>query len=525
MATKKQNRENYLKNRVDKLAKQKQDREAVKQLFADNEKLKQQLARLQQNTNDNVIGNVDTQEKDHNNLDNNSIPCDNDNKQTTNDPNMVKANNVNNNDNNDNNNNKLSNEQLANLTTLDDQEQEVKLQLQKQQQQVNINADKLKQLQEQQQQVNATSDSINDPRIQEQIKQEAYDNTTTFNEDKDGQVQTSNSVKSANKTELKTVKVIQTKDDNNKSVPIQFVDVEAHYKIIKEDYLQRNGEFQDFDDSMLDDIPIIIQGEAGVGKTLSLKAYCMVRGYPLLQLRCSEATKENKLIGTYQLVNGNSIYCLGILTQAIEIANKSKTKTCVIQLDEINTITNAVQKELNEAVNVREGIYIPALNKTYKLKDDCKILICGTMNPSHYSGTNELNPEIPSRFDILVWDDLTELQTKTLLGGFKIDDDLMAKLVTLKTQINASYESENLPYTFDTREIVKFCKRFTRYSSSEYRQEKDGKKLKLTKDQAIEKALVKVCLGKFKAQGKEYSKNIIENIESVFGIEIEDGQK
>ncbi len=100
----------------------------------------------------------------------------------------------------------------------------------------------------------------------------------------------------------------------------------------------------------------------------------------------------------------------------------------------------------------------------------------------------------------------------------------MTKLVTLKTQINASYESDNLPYTFDTREIVKFCKRFNRYSNPNYRQEKDGKKIKLTKDQAIEKALTKVCLGKFKAQGKEYSKNILENIESVFGIEIEDNK-
>ncbi len=471
MATKKQNREHYLKTREQKLAKQKADREAVKQIITENEKLKQELARLQNSSNDNVIENVDTQEDDHKN-ENVSQPCNN-NNQTTNDPNMVIANK---------NHNNIGKCQVT----------------------------------------KSYANEANEPIIREQIKNDPYDNTTTFDQDQDGTIKTTNSVKGANKIELKNVKVTQTKDDNNKSVPIQYVDVEAHYKIIKEDYLQRNGEFQDFDDSMHDNIPIIIQGEAGVGKTLSLKAYCMVRHYPLLQLRCSESAKENKLIGTYQLVNGNSIYCLGILTQAIEIANKSKAKCCVIQLDEINTLLNSTMKELNEAVNVREGIYIPALNKTYKLKDDCNILICGTMNPSHFSGTNELNPEMPSRFDIFVWDDLTELQTKTLLSGFNIDDDLMSKLVTLKTQINASYESDNLPYPFDTREIVKFCKRFNRYIDPSYRLLKNGKQTKITKDQAIERALVRCVVGKYKAQGKEYSKNILENIESVFGIEIED---
>jgi AAA+ superfamily predicted ATPase len=298
------------------------------------------------------------------------------------------------------------------------------------------------------------------------------------------------------------VKTIQTD-----TIPVLPIDPEAHYVKMIEPYLQRNGEFEDFEDHKEIEKGLIISGESGLGKTQCVTAYADQNNYPLIKVTCSEGVKDTKLLGTWNLINGNSCYCLGAIPTAIQVANQTQSKTCVLLFDEINTLDNHTQKILNENLNFRQGVFIPALNKTFTLNEDSKILIVATQNPSYFLGTNELNYEIPSRFNIRHWEDLTEEQTQELLSKYEMDKELIGRLTRLKTQIKAGYDSGNLDYPIDTREIVKFCLFYKQVN----------KRMKKT-DDTIKHCLELVFVGKYQAKSKEQYKLVTEMIESIFGL-------
>src|SRR3990172_352731 len=138
-------------------------------------------------------------------------------------------------------------------------------------------------------------------------------------------------------------------------------------------------------------------GHSGTGKTQLARAYATKNKLPLVFASLNNDIRSTDLLGSFTLQNNNSVFVLGQISKAIQIANTHSSKTCVLILDELNTMSNEVQKILNENLNFREGINIPLINKTFRLNEDSKILVVSTMNYSTYSGTYQLNLELKSK--------------------------------------------------------------------------------------------------------------------------------
>ena len=175
--------------------------------------------------------------------------------------------------------------------------------------------------------------------------------------------------------------------------------------------------------------------------------------YPCQVFTCSEDIRKHDLLGSPIMEKGSSLFMPSSILQAIDIANNHETKTCVLILDEINTLESGVMKNLNENMNWFEGIYVPLVGKKWKLNNDSKIIVIGTMNPN-YTATNELNRELESRFNFKKWSDWTESELRRLFKTLKLGSVYTDCLINLNNQINSAFLNDEISIDQDSREML-----------------------------------------------------------------------
>ena len=295
-------------------------------------------------------------------------------------------------------------------------------------------------------------------------------------------------------------------------IRIVYPDYKTMLNATKETYHQRSDEIKQLDLAFDRDYKkgILFIGGSGIGKTLLSLYYATLRKIPCVFMSCHSGITKDELIGSYQLVNGNSAYVLGEIIQAIICANDSPNKRSILILDELNCMQNDTQKILNEMLRFKDGISIPELGLKFKLKPDCKVLVLATSNPLSYSGTNELNPELESRFEIIPVPDLTSDELKQMINNkYKIDSSLLDNLIRLKEMINEAHSEQSIEKNFDPREFEKLVNQYTQLTDNKY-----------DHNTALRKSLVSCLYGKFTiSEDPDQTKFVYEQIESIFGIQ------
>lgn len=144
---------------------------------------------------------------------------------------------------------------------------------------------------------------------------------------------------------------------------------------------------------------LLLKGPKGDGKTLSVITYAHATETPIIIQECSEDTKKMDLMGSQTLLGDETIFTLGCVPAAIETANE--WGRAILLLEELSALTPQVQKQMNAVTDFRRMCSMPFLGKTYKLRKDAYLWVVGTMNPSVYGGTYDLNEDLKSRFEEL----------------------------------------------------------------------------------------------------------------------------
>jgi MoxR-like ATPase len=142
---------------------------------------------------------------------------------------------------------------------------------------------------------------------------------------------------------------------------------------------------------------ILVKGPKGDGKSLSVLAYAHQTKCPVVIQECSEDVKKFDLMGTQTLLGDDTIFTLGAIPLSIDVANE--VGQCILLLEEVNSLTPQVQKMLNAVTDFRKQCSMPFLGRTYKLRPGAKLCVMGTLNPSVYGGTYDLNEDLKSRFE------------------------------------------------------------------------------------------------------------------------------
>ena len=256
---------------------------------------------------------------------------------------------------------------------------------------------------------------------------------------------------------------------------IRYVPFHNEFDVLKSYYNAERGK----------DHPLLFVGPAGVGKTASIPAYNKEQGIGLMQADCSEGTKRQDLLGRYIIFEGEVKFSLGILPTSIECANMQKQFTLV--MEELNALLPAMQKSVNQFLDWRRHVFIPEINRVYRVNAGCKLHVCATMNPSTYAGTHELTPDLADRFvEIDVPYPSPEMETD-IIEHEGIDDKIFNGLVSIATETRAGYANNDLDVAISPRTMQKFCDVYRSYLANSD-----------IKDRALELAAQHCLLSKYK---------------------------
>lgn len=196
---------------------------------------------------------------------------------------------------------------------------------------------------------------------------------------------------------------------------------------------------------------LLLKGPKGDGKSLSVFSWAAKRGIPLIAQECSEGTKETHLMGSQTLLGDHTVYVLGAIPSAIDVANE--VGECILLFEELNALTPQVQKMLNAVGDFRKACSMPAIKKTYRLQPGKKLWVAGTMNPSVYGGTYDLNEDLKSRFnevEVTYPEHGPEKQVLIANCGNAVSDDILNKVLRLGTESR----SGQMAYKLSTRDLV-----------------------------------------------------------------------
>lgn len=210
---------------------------------------------------------------------------------------------------------------------------------------------------------------------------------------------------------------------------------------------------------------ILFVGPKGTAKTLLIAWWAAQHKIPLIQFDCSEQTKRRDALGRFRPIGNQQIdFMIGDLARAIHLANKHGA--CILSFEEINALTPAMQKVLNQLLDWRRHVYIPEIGRTFRLKDDAKLIITATCNPTYYGGTFELNEDLRSRFVEYEVPYPTEQEERRILASLFVDydseylDEFVTKLTRLAAETRNARNKNELGYALSTRDIEQMLKSF-----------------------------------------------------------------
>jgi len=218
-------------------------------------------------------------------------------------------------------------------------------------------------------------------------------------------------------------------------------------------YLDWNNSIGIIDKAFEKGLFVLIIGPKGTGKTSLVREYAIQKSKELVSINFSLRTRESHLVGTKNLVDGNTGFDEGILVKSMKEGN-------VLYLDEINAAEADVLLRLDEALDDRRQIILKESDgQIVKAKDSWFVI--ATINPLTHVGTKELPPQLLSRFPVRIRLDYPpedveyQIIKKHVKNPTESDVLLGIKLANTLRQASAV---EELYYSPSIRETIAFAK-------------------------------------------------------------------
>jgi nitric oxide reductase NorQ protein len=218
-------------------------------------------------------------------------------------------------------------------------------------------------------------------------------------------------------------------------------------------YLDWNNSIHIIDKAFEKGLFVLIIGPKGTGKTSLVREYATQKSKELESVNFSLRTRESHLVGTKNLVDGNTGFDEGILVKSMKEGN-------ILYLDEINAAEADVLLRLDEALDDRRQIVLKESDgRIVKAKDSWFVI--ATINPLTHVGTKELPPQLLSRFPVRIRLDYPpedveyQIIKKHVKNPAESDVLLGIKLANTLRQASAV---EELYYSPSIRETIAFAK-------------------------------------------------------------------
>jgi MoxR-like ATPase len=198
---------------------------------------------------------------------------------------------------------------------------------------------------------------------------------------------------------------------------------------------------------------LLLKGPKGNGKSLSIRSYAYHCKVPLVVVECSENTKDLQLLGRFVLIGKETHFVLAGIPKAIKTANE--VGYCILLFEEFNALTPQSQKLLNGALQER-AVEVDALGHTYRLAPGAQVWFTGTMNPSVYGGTYDINEDLKSRMGEIEIDyPLFEPEKQIVKANLGPVDATLETIIDLVLRFAKESRQNTMGYALSTRDVVR----------------------------------------------------------------------
>jgi len=195
-------------------------------------------------------------------------------------------------------------------------------------------------------------------------------------------------------------------------------------------------------------MPALLVGEAGTGKTSAVRYLAYKLQQPYVRVSMTGYTTPDELVGSKSAKDGSTYYEDGVITNAMKIG-------AMLVLDEINATPPDSVFILHGLLDEDRQITMPNGDVIKPHKD---FRVFATMNPD-YEGTKSLNRAFLDRFPIILdMKPLDPLPEARLLEEFyKVDINTALLMVTVACTARKAYHEEKTITHVSTRSLLQWA--------------------------------------------------------------------
>ena len=200
-------------------------------------------------------------------------------------------------------------------------------------------------------------------------------------------------------------------------------------------------------------LPYLIEGVKGTGKTLMVRSIAKELGCGLVEIRCTDNTKERDLFGSQQLDGDTSYWKAGKLAVAfkgLKIYGK-----VIIFFDGLDFLSPEIQSMLLSLFDKRKSIDVAG--QVFNVEEKEKLMIVCTTNPPIYAGVNPITEPLRSRLIGETREYPTPQINKKILdwSGIPIDT-IQSPLLTVASTTHDLASKNHITYVISPRDIEQF---------------------------------------------------------------------
>ena len=208
--------------------------------------------------------------------------------------------------------------------------------------------------------------------------------------------------------------------------------------------------------------PVYIYGVSGVGKTFNVEQSCANNGRPYFRVQVTKDTTNEDLIGSYALINGNTIWRDGPILKAYRSGG-------VLLLDEV---------DLNPSLMILQGVlenkpvYVTQTGELVYPKEGFQVFATGNSkgdgNDYEYVGTSALNKAFLERFDWIIEQKIPAIAIERkiikkylAINKIEIEDNLLTDFTKWIDTVRKSFQSGDTSIYISTRRVQSILKGFS----------------------------------------------------------------
>ena len=160
-------------------------------------------------------------------------------------------------------------------------------------------------------------------------------------------------------------------------------------------YRPTGNEIQVFETATTHQLPVLLKGPTGCGKTRFVRFMAEKLGRPLITVACQEDLSAADLTGRFMLEGGSTVWRDGPLTTAVRTG-------AICYLDEVVEARSDVLTVLHPLTDDRRTLPLERLGEEVQAADGFQVVI--SYNPGYQSVTKELKESTRQRFVSLSFD-------------------------------------------------------------------------------------------------------------------------